>query len=172
MEDLDLSFENAMEEAAFGKKTWISLAEKYGLGQKGAALLLPGETPQYHEDSVGFLPEYMKKNGILTAVILMEEGSETPEWLEDMIKSGIVKMAENEKETSACHSESGIYLHFLLKEETEALIRFYSFYEFTDRLIIGSLELPSGRQGAGMIGKKGLTLKEAVGAMLYDIYFD
>lgn len=179
MENLDLIFENALKEAALGKKTWIYLTEKYALGKNGSALLLPTKTPRYHEDSVGLLPEYMKKTGIHTAVILMETGRDIPGWLEDMIDSGIVKIMENnsmaeqkdDKGSSVKTTEGeGIFLHFLLKEEMEALVRFYSLYEFTDRLIIGSLEIPAGRQGAAMIGKKGLTLREAVGAMLYDIY--
>lgn len=171
MEDLDLSFEKAMDEAALGKKTWISLTERYGLGKKGVVLLLPAKTPDYHEASVELLPEYMKKTGVLTAVIILEKKGSVPKWLDALIKSGLIKMPEGEvKEGNDERESEGIFLHFLAKEEMESLIRFYSFYEFTDRLIIGSLEIPSGRQGAAMIGKKGLTLKEAVGAMLYDIY--
>lgn len=171
MEDLDLNFEKAMDEAALGKKTWIDLTERYGLGKKGVVLLLPSETPDYHEASVELLPEYMKKTGVLKAVIILEKKESVPKWLDALIKSGLIKISEREvKEGNDEREGEGIFLHFLAKEEMESLIRFYSFYEFTDRLIIGSLEIPAGRQGAAMIGKKGLTLKEAVGAMLYDIY--
>lgn len=150
--DLDSIYNDALSEAAMGKGVWLGLVDKYGLGPKGAALLLPYQTPRYHEASVKLLPEYMEKMNIDTGVILWERGKEFPNWLDEKgLKS------------------RSILIHMLSKEEMDALMRFYSFYEFTDKLIIGSLELPPGRLGTNMIGKKGLSLEEAVGVMLYDI---
>ncbi len=150
--DLDVMYQKAMEQAAHGKKVWMELVEAHDLGPKGVALLLPEETPQYHEASARLLPVYMKKTGMTHGVVLRQQGGKVCHWEIPLLESG------------------NIFIEFRTKEDMDALLRFYSFYEFTDRLIIGSLELPAGRLGASMIGKKGLTMEDAIGAMLYDIY--
>lgn len=143
-------FEKRVAEAENGKKRWKEIVEKYHVDAKSSVLLLPEDTPEYHEAAVKAFPEYLKKNGVENALILCtkERSVCLGEWI-----------AEKEIPVAVCQAE-----------ELEQLVRFYSMYEFTDCLIIGSLTVPAGRLGSNMIGKKGLSLENAVRVMLFDLY--
>lgn len=143
-------FAKRVSEAEAGKKLWKEIVEKYKVDAKSNVLLLPENTPEYHEAAVKAFPEYLKKNGVENALILctMERQKAVLEWL----------------------GEEAIPVVTYSAEELDQLIRFYSMYEFTDCLIIGSLTVPDGRLGSNMIGKKGLSLESAVRVMLFDLY--
>lgn len=143
-------FAKRVSEAEVGKRIWEEVVEKYQVDEKSNVLLLPENTPEYHEAAVKAFPEYLKKNGVENALILCtaERQNAVLDWLGKEAIPVIVYPAE----------------------EIDRLIRFYSMYEFTDCLIIGSLSVPDGRLGSNMIGKKGLSLESAVRVMLFDLY--
>lgn len=140
-------------QAEKGRDFWLSLVEEYKITTKEYVLLLPPDTPKYHEPALKNLEEFLVKKGAERAIVLyVGEASDESEYEKKISAySAYIKDVKN--------------IH---REDYENLIRFYCLYEFTDRLVIASLEEPDGRLGKNMVGKKGLTLEDVVKVTLYD----
>ena len=140
-------------QAEKGRSFWLELVKEYQIATKEYVLLLPSDTPEYHEPALKHLEDFLVKKGADRAIVLYV--GEMPD------------AVEYEKKISA-YSSYITDVKKIRREDYENLVRFYCLYEFTDRLVIASLEEPDGRLGKNMVGKKGLTLEDVVKVTLYD----
>lgn len=143
MEDI---LEKAIKQAEYGRKIWLELVDKYGLEGNFRVVLFPSDDKDINTISVKAMRKLSEKVEKLIALSYSQE-----------VLSWDVK-------------ESNIILQLFSRKEAEALMRFYSMYEFTDKLIIASLDEPEGRKGKGLIGVKGITLEELVNIGIFKQY--
>lgn len=143
MEDI---LEKAIKQAEYGRKIWLELVDKYGLEGNFRVVLFPSDDKDINTISVKAMRKLSEKVEKLIALSYSQE-----------VLSWDVK-------------ESNIILQLFSRKEAEALMRFYSMYEFTDKLIIASLDEPEGRKGKGLIGAKGITLEELVNIGIFKQY--
>lgn len=153
MDSWEKRLNECRSQAEKGRDFWLSLVKEYQIATREYVLLLPLDTPEYHEPALKHLEEFLVKKGASRAIVLY--AGEMPD------------AAEYEKKISE-YSSYIIDVKKIRREDYENLVRFYCLYEFTDRLIIASLEEPDGRLGKNMVGKKGLTLEDVVKVTLYD----
>lgn len=143
MEDI---LEKAIKQAEYGRKIWLELVDKYRLEGNFRVVLFPSDASDINTISVKAMRKLSEKVEKLIALSYSQE-----------VLSWDVK-------------ESNIILQHFSRKEAEALMRFYSMYEFTDKLIIASLDEPEGRKGKGLIGVKGITLEELVNIGIFKQY--
>lgn len=143
--------EKRKKQALEGRELWLSLSEEYQLDAGKYVLVLPPDTTEYHEPALAHLEEFLKRKQAEHAVVLFVENT------------GAMKKEKIREYSPYIRDVKGIS-----RDDYENLVRFYCLYEFTDHLIIASLEEPDGRLGKNMIGKKGLTVDELINVTLYD----
>lgn len=153
---LEELLEKRRQQAQHGRDLWLSFVKQDELENGTYALLLPPDTPEYHEPALKHLPEYLKRRNAKGAVVL------------DVWEKEDEDEKQERERFLRTYSPLIQRVGFISREDYEALLRFYCLYEFTDRLLIASLEEPDGRLGKNMIGKKDLTIEDLIRVTLYD----
>ncbi len=135
MEDI---LQELIDKAYRGRESWIQLLEEYGLGNRDYVVLFPAENNTVNPIAIGYVNKLAK---IADKVLVLAYDNE------------VLNSSEYQDNVTAIRYE---------REQAEELMQFYSLYQFTDRLIIVSLDEPEGRCGGSLIGVNGITLDEMV----------
>lgn len=148
-DELENILEQSINEAWEGRKLWLDLAERYKLGDGDYVVLMPSDDRDCNYYSLLYLDEFLNRIRGKRAYILT--------W-DDCVKRNAAHFSDR----------IGEVIDFP-RRSAELLMRFYSLYSFTDKLIIASLDEPDGRSGRKLIGRKGLTVEEIVAIGIYGL---
>lgn len=127
---------------------WHKICKKYRLGNT-AVILMPSEDRDNNFHALLYLDELLKRRGWEDAVVLSCD--------EVSVKSAEY-LAKNLKKAA-----------YISRKHAEQIMQYYCLYEFDSRLIVASLDEPSGRNASSLIGKKGVTVEELVAIGIYKI---
>lgn len=132
-----------------GRELWIKLIEENSISDKTYVILMPSLNRKYNYYALLHLNQFLEQKNADQVVILTfdEEVIESAEIFSEKVKK-VINFS---------------------RESSELLMKFYSLYMFTDKLIIVSLEEPEGRSGMQLIGKKGITLEEVIAIGIYGL---
>lgn len=135
---MDNLLSESIEMARKGREHWINISETYNVGDKGYVVLLPDCNKEINEISIEAINKLAENSNRI--IVLTHD---------DMIL-GYKEFKHN------------VTVAEFDRNKAEELMKFYTLYQFTNKLIIVSLREPEGRYGEGLIGKKGITLKELI----------
>lgn len=137
--NIDKILDENIKRASIGRSLWISFIEKYQPEDKDFILLMPSANREYNYYSLLYIKQfiqYKKANKIY-----------------------VLTFDECVKKSCYLFSDQLEIVDFS-REDARNLMKFYSLYMFTDKLIIASLDEPEGRSGKQLIGKKDITIDE------------
>jgi hypothetical protein len=103
--------------------------------------------------------DFLNNTAIDTAILLLPHDSE-------LINNAFIEAVNQSKMKFTVLSPfdvrvmSGTESYKISEEMSEILLKLYSLYRFTDRLIIGSLEYPNGQKLGNLVNNCMITLKE------------
>ncbi|GAA4719272.1 hypothetical protein [Brevibacillus fulvus] len=145
--DLMTEVQNRLSEAYEGRRLWIALTEKLKFGNRDYVIVMPSLDAKLNYVSLLYLDQFAanKKAEKIYLVTLDEKVKKAYPLFTNRLE-GCIDLSE---------------------DELNSLIKFYSLYMFTDKLVIMSFARPQGRTGENLIGKKGITLEELVSLGLY-----
>ncbi|MBQ4068836.1 MAG: hypothetical protein IJC76_06255 [Lachnospiraceae bacterium] len=135
MEDI---LQESIDKAYRGRESWIKLFEEYGLGNRDYVVLFPAENNTVNPIAIRYIN---KLAGMADKVLVLAYDNE------------VLNNSEYQENVTVIRYE---------REQAEELMQFYSLYQFTDRLIIVSLDEPEGRCGGPLVGVNGITMDEMV----------
>lgn len=135
---MDNLLNESIEMARKGREHWMHISETYNVDDKSYVVLLPDCNKEINEISIGAINKLADNSNKI--IVLTHDNS---------------IMGYKDFKNNVDVIEFG-------RKEAEELMKFYALYQFTNKLIIVSLNEPEGRYGEGLIGKKGITLKELV----------
>ena len=148
MNRLKQDMHQALLDACKGWWFYHRFIKKYKL-QRTKICLIPDQEGKYLDASLLYLDQMLQVQGYDNAVILTVPALKKAEaeWFSDNIE--LVKKISRKK--------------------AEQLMQFYCLYNFDERFVVCSLDEPIGRQGTGLVGKKGITQEEVFAAGVYGI---
>lgn len=135
MEDI---LQKLIDKAYRGRESWINLLEEYGIDKRDYVVLFPKEQGDINSIAIRYVNKLAKMAGkvlVLSYDVNVLNG--------DLYEDNVTVIRYE-------------------REQAEELMQFYSLYQFTDRLIIVSLDEPEGRCGGSLVGVNGITLDEMV----------
>ena len=138
----------ALLDALKGWWFYHRLIKKYKL-QRTKICLIPDQEGKYLGASLLYLDQMLQVQGYDSAVILTVP---------------VLKKAEAE-----LFSDRIELLKKISRKKAEQLMQFYCLYNFDVRFVICSLDEPTGRQGSGLVGKRGITQEEVFAVGVYGI---
>lgn len=148
-DDLKEILEKDIEKAYKGRQLWIELRDKHQWGDGDYVILMPSDDKECNYYSLLYLNSFINQNKGQRAYLLTCD--------------------EGVKRNAARFSDKICDIIDFSRESAECLMKFYSLYTFTDKLIIASLNEPEGRSGLRLIGKKGLSVEEIVAIGIYGL---
>lgn len=146
--DIDKILGENIKLASLGRSLWISFIENYKLGDRDFVLLMPSANRDYNYYSLLYINQFIQEKKADKVYILTFD--------------------EKVKKSYHLFSDKTEVVHFS-REDARKLMKFYSLYMFTDKLIIASLDEPEGRTGIQLIGKKGITLEEIIAVGVFGL---
>lgn len=135
----------------YGHIVWHKLIKQYTSIQNTAVILLP----DYNEDldnyfAILYLNQFLDKEKKDNAVIITCDKR-----IKDTATNFSAKIAE---------------IIILKSRKINALIQYALLYEFDSRLIIASLDIPSGRYGSRLIGLNNMSREEIFAVGVYKLF--
>lgn len=133
--------DKSIEMAYRGREDWINLTSEYNIGDRDYVVLFPKIDREINDIAV----KYVKK----------------------LTEKGKVLLLSHDNILLNISGVNGLAARFYSREEAENLMKFYALYQFTDRLIIVSLDEPEGRAGKNLAGKNGITTEELIAVGIF-----
>lgn len=129
---------------------WHKIVRRKSVDYTTAVILLPSDNQEYSYYALLHLNAMLPTRGFDSAVILTHDPvvMEAAHLFSDKIRETI----------------------FFERKKAERLMQYACLYTFDLRLVIASLEEPSGRKGETLVGKRGLTREEVFAVGVYRIY--
>lgn len=126
-----------------GREDWIRLISEYNIGDRDYVVLFPKIDREINDIAV--------------------------KYVERLTENGNVLLLTHDDVLLNMNEIKGLNTKFYSREDAENLMKFYALYQFTDRLIIVSLDEPEGRTGRNLAGKKGITLEEIIALGIFGV---
>lgn len=135
--------------ASQGRDFWINLVEANKLGGRDYVLLMPSYESEINYYGLVHLDAFLQKVGSNKCLLLV--------------------CNDRVKDLAYHFTEKAIEVINVSRSDAEKIMKLYSLYNFTDKLIVLSLDEPAGRSGKYMVGKKGITLEDMVAIGIYGL---
>lgn len=145
--NLKIELEDNINIAKKGREVWQGILDKYPIDNKVRIIIFPEDNKLVNYYTLSYINQAVKE---LTAN-----------------KFIIVTYSDTIKKVARLFSDNVTEVIMLDKKAIFELIKFYSFYMFTDKLIIASLIYPEGRNADRLIGTKDIELKELIALGLF-----
>lgn len=133
--------DKSIEMAYKGREDWINLISEYNIGDRDYVVLFPKIDRAVNDIAVKYVKKLTEKGKVL---LLTHD--------DNLLNISDIK---------------GVSAKFYSREDAENLMKFYALYQFTDRLIIVSLDEPEGRTGKNLTGINGITLEELIAVGIF-----
>lgn len=133
--------DKSIEMAYKGREDWINLISEFNIGDNDYVVLFPKIDREINDIAV----KYVKK----------------------LTEKGKVLLLAHDDVLLNLSDVKGLSARFYSREDAENLMKFYALYQFTDRLIIVSLEEPEGRTGKNLTGVNGITVEELIAVGIF-----
>lgn len=130
---------------------WRKICKIKGM-KKTAVVLIPGEDAQISMYALDYLKPMLQCHGWDNAIIL------TPN--HEFLKKNSDNMIERDEI---------LQVRYISLRSAADLIQLSCLYRFDERFICASLEIPIGRNGSRLIGKKGITKEEIFAVGIYGV---
>lgn len=147
--DVRSLLEEKIEKAAEGRRLWLSLVERYNAGDRDYFILMPSAKQEYNHSALVYLDRFIESRKAEKVYVLAYDKY----------------VFENGRKLSEKATE---FVEFS-RQEAEALMQFYCMYQFTDKLIIASLDEPDGRNAYNLVGRKGITIEDVMAVGVYGL---
>lgn len=141
MEELKPYFQLALS----GREVWIRLKETYKINEYCFLVLCPSDEILLNKAAMENLDEFLKRKYIKRAVVVS-------------IYTDIRRLCEDSKQAE-------IQFVCISQEEMEGILKYYRLTQFTQNIVVISLEEPFGN--GNIIGKEGITLEDYVRNAIY-----
>lgn len=138
---MDSLLQKSIDMAYIGREHWLWITEKYELTENSLVVLFPDKENEINDIAWQCIERISDK------------------------KDKIIVLTENENISEI----KNVNQVLITRQYAEELMKFYSLYQFTDKLIIVSLDEPEGRHGKGLVGKKGITLEDMVNIGIFGL---
>lgn len=145
MIQVDADFQLAIK----GFQIWHALLQTNQIKAYDLIFLLPSKVHQYNYCALALLDSFLNRKQRHKVFLLTYD--------------------EAVKESAFLFTDKNLEVIWFPREQAEALMKFYCLYEFTDQLIIASLEEPTGRLGKGFLKRPGMTLMELFALVVYQM---
>jgi hypothetical protein len=150
--------EKRIGQARKGREYWIAQFGSNFEIESDQYILLLTEEGRINEHLLQYLPKFLKNKKSRNAIIVYQYDIEQ-------------ERIQSYEQYFEKHNLM-IQIQHISKEDMDNLLAFYCMYQFTGRLVIGSIDKPEGRTGSRFIEEKRLTLEEMVVHVIYDIRED
>lgn len=121
-----------IETAKMGKKVWENWIKEMKISKEDCVLVFPHTDRTFNEIFIRYLMVFKEKRNYKGAVLIFSEKNEEAKGLLDDIKDRSFIVSE---------------------KQIESVIKLFGLYEFSNRLIVCSLDKPDGRMGKRMLEK-------------------
>lgn len=132
-----------------GWMQWCKIKKIKGFGNT-AVVLLPACNKETNYLALLYLDQMLKSRGFANAIILTHD-------------SAVMK-------TAAFFTKKILKVIWLDRKKAEDLMQFYCLYEFDKKFIVASVDEPTGRNGAVLVGKRGTTMEDVFAIGIYRIW--
>lgn len=149
-DDIKKIRKNKLREAAAGRKLFASMSKKHLWSkEKTAYVVFPTDDAEINFYGVLYLNDFALFHKYDTLVLLV---------CDEALKNTALHSCK--KVTAA---------HVVSKEAVRSLIMYYALYEFSTDIWFVSVDVPEGRRGSNILGKKGLTKEQFVAIGIFKI---
>lgn len=143
MDEIKVLINNKLNNAFSGREDYLEIKKKYKIGNEDFIILMPSEDMEVNLYVLLYLSQFKERHSDSKIFILTDQRM-------------VLKLHQV---TESNHLSEIIEIP---NNQMQNLIDLYTLYQFTDKLIIASLDLPKGRTIKNLVGKKNITKEEIV----------
>ncbi len=133
-----------------GQLLWKFLIVKYGIDYGKAVLVLSGENEEVDRQAVVYLPDFMKRKHVNSAIVFCKE----------QVKEKTNRMIGKNKHVS---------VEIFTEDEMARLYTFYCFIKFFDNIVFTNTDTPKDNMLGRYLKETKVNEKEAVCLALYHL---